>query len=244
MNADREVRRRLRQAYEEAWAARTTSGKNDDVLVAWLRAHELGEVLDETAPIHHYVFDLWHRDVPPSQFSREAMRLAGRAALQMLDTGRSIWRAFQPMSDEAPAEEQELQRMEDMPDGKRGVRDLYRKPASALLTLELGDGPAPELRRYAELATGVGGWSRPRVWFDMFPSQPRAYVLVGSTVVGEAHVPRKIWQRMTNLADGNVYADGSLEFRVRHNAIETGTLLCCYVADPPGPTFAEWIDAP
>jgi hypothetical protein len=77
----------------------------------------------------------------------------------------------------------------------------------------------------------------------MFPSRPRAYVVLGTTVVGQAHVPREIWQRM-NKVDDNVHADGSLEFRVKHNAIETGTLLCSYVADPPGPTFPDWIDEP
>ena len=210
MNADRQARRRLRQAYEEAWAARINSGTGEDVLVARLRAHQLDEVLDETAPIHHFVFDLWRREVPPSHFSREAMKLAGRAALQMLDTGRSIWQAFRPMSDEELAEEQELHRMEEMPEGKTGVMDLYREPASALLTLELEEGAAPVLRRYAELARGVGGWSRARVWLDMFPGRPRAHVVLGSTVVGEAQVPREIWQRLNDVADDNVYADGSL----------------------------------
>jgi hypothetical protein len=128
VNADRETRRRLRQAYEEAWAGRINSGNGDDVLVARLRAHELDEVLDETASIHHYVFDVWRRDVPPSHFSREARKLAGRAALQMLDTGRSLWQAFRPMSDEELAEEHEVHRVEEMPECKRGVMDLYREP--------------------------------------------------------------------------------------------------------------------
>ena len=146
------------------------------------------------------------------------------------------------MSDEELAEEQELHRMEEMPEAKTGVMDLYREPASALLTLELEEGAAPVLRRYAELARGVGGWSRARVWLDMFPGRPRAHVCLGSKVVGEVQVPREIWQRLNDVADDNVYADGSLEFRVKHNAIETGTLLCSYVADPPGPTFPDWID--
>lgn len=91
MSADSEASRRLRRAYEEAWAARSNSGNSDEVLRARLRAHQLFEVLDETTPIHGFIFDLWRRDVPPERVGREVWKATGRVALQLISTGRSRW---------------------------------------------------------------------------------------------------------------------------------------------------------
>lgn len=229
--------RRLRRAYAEAWAERTESNAADELLIARLRAHELDEVLDETAPIHHHILDLWRRGVPPEGLTRETWRVAGRTALHLLDTGRSVWRAFGSTSEEEEAaREQEVLRLEALPDGKRWVTDRYAEPASALLTFEPGDGAAPPLQRFAEVDAGVLGWHRPLVWLDMLPDEKRARVALGGSVVGGARVPEEIWRRMIRLADEGWYAGGSLEFRIRDEAIEYGTLLVRYAADPPGTT--------
>lgn len=62
----------------------------------------------------------------------------------------------------------------------------------------------------------------------MQPDQPRASVLLGSTVIGEAAVPVEIWSAMRDLASQDLYADGSLDFRIRNDLLETGTLVCYY----------------
>jgi hypothetical protein len=243
VSTDRESGWRLRQAYGEAWADRRRSGDGDEVLRARLRAHQLDEVLDETTPIHRHVFDLWGRGVPPDRLDREAWKLAGRAALQLITTGRSLLQTFRPAgSEEEQAMAHEADLLEEMPEDKEGVLDNYNHPASASLSFELAESAAPLLRRYARLTRGRDGWHSPSVWFDMLPDQPRAYVLLGSTVIGEAQVPVEIWRPMRDVAGESLYADGFLEFRTRNDDIETGTLICYYATDPPGPPAAGWTD--
>ena len=56
-------------------------------------------------------------------------------------------------------------------------------------------------------------------------------MLLGSTVIGEAAVPVEIWRAMRDLASEDLYADGFLDFRIRNDLLETGTLVCYYPAD-------------
>lgn len=229
MSAAGEARRRLRQAYEEAWAARPDSGDSDDeVLQARLRAHQLSEVLDETTPIHRFVFDLWRRDVPPHRLGLETWKATGRAALDLIATGRLLLQTFRP-AEELGAMAQQAD-LAEMPEDKEGVLDNYDRPASASLTFEPDEGAASLLSRYADLSNGPGKWQRPSVWFDMLPDQPRAHVLLGSTVIGEAPVPGEIWRTMRDLAGEDLYADGFLDLRLRNDVLETGTLICYYPA--------------
>jgi hypothetical protein len=79
--------------------------------------------------------------------------------------------------------------------------------------------------------TRRGGWHQPCVWFDMQPDLPRASVLLGSTVIGEAAVPVQIWRAMRDLASRDLYADGFLDFRLPNDLLEIGTLVCYYPAD-------------
>ncbi len=120
--------------------------------------------------------------------------------------------------------------LEEMPEDKEGVLDNYDRPASASLTFEPVESAASLLRHYAGFTKGRGGWLHPSVWFDMFPDQPRAHVVLGSTVIGEARVPVEIWGAMRDLASENLYADGFLDLRLKDDAIETGTLVCYYPA--------------
>ena len=231
MSVDSEASRRLRQAYEEAWAARSDSGDGDEVLRARLRAHQLSEVLDETTPIHGFIFDLWRRDVPPKRVSREVWNATGRVALQLITTSRSLLQTFRPAgSDEEQAMDEQAD-LEEMPEDKAGVLDNYDHPASASLTFEPSRGAEPSLAHYAELTDRRDAWHQPSVWFDMQPDQPRASVLLGSTVIGEAAVPVEIWSAMRDLASQDLYADGSLDFRIRNDLLETGTLVCYYPTD-------------
>ena len=231
MSAGSEARRRLRQAYEEAWAARSDSGANDEVLRARLRAHQLSEVLDETTPLHGFIFDLWRRDVPPERVSRYVWKATGRVALQLIGTGRSLLRTFRPAgSDEERAMDQQAD-LEEMPEDKEGVLDNYDHPASASLTFEPAEGAEPLLARYADLNGRRSTWHQPAVWFDMQPDQPRASVFLGSTLIGEAAVPVEIWTAMRDLASEDLYADGFLDFRIRNDLLETGTLVCHYPAE-------------
>lgn len=136
MSVDSEASRRLRQAYEEAWAARPDSGDGDEVLRARLRAHQLSDVLDETTPIHGFIFDLWRRDVPPKRVSREVWNATGRVAVQLITTSRSLLQTFHPAgSDEEQAMDEQAD-LEEMPEHKEGVLDNYDHPASASLTFE------------------------------------------------------------------------------------------------------------
>lgn len=231
MSADVGASRRLRRAYEEAWAARSEAGAGDEVLRARLRAHQLSEVLDETTPIHGFIFDLWRRDVPPERVGREVWKVTGRAALHLFTTGRSLLRTFRPAGgDEEEAVDQRAD-LEEMPDEKEGVLDNYDHPVSASLTFEPTDAAASVLARYADLTGRPGTWHRPSVWFDMHPEQPRTSVLLGSTVIGEAAVPVEIWRAMRDLAGEDLYADGFLDFRIRDDRLETGPLVCHYPAD-------------
>ena len=231
MSADSEARRRLRQAYEEAWAARLDSGDGDEVLQVRLRAHQLSEVLDETTPIHGFIFDLWRRDVPPERVSWEVWKATGRVALHLIGTGRSLLQAFRPAgSDEGEAMDQQAD-LEEMPEDKEGVLDNYHHPASASLIFEPAERAEPLLTRYANLTSRHSTWHQPSVWFDMQPDQARACVLLGSTVIGEAVVPVEIWRAMRDLASEGLYADGFLDFRIRNDLLETGTLVCYYPAD-------------
>lgn len=231
MSADSEARRRLRQAYEEAWAARPESGDSDEVLRARLHAHQLSEVLDETTPIHGFIFDLWRRDVPPQRVSREVWKATGRVALHLLTTVRSLLQMFRPAgSDEEEAMDQQAD-LEEMPEDKEGVLDNYDHPVSVWLTFEPADGAEPLLSHYAELTGRRNTWHRPSVWFDMQPDQPRASVFLGSTLIGEAAVPVEIWTAMRDLASEDLYADGFLDFRIRNDLLETGTLVCHYPAE-------------
>jgi hypothetical protein len=231
MSADSEASRRLRRAYEEAWAARAESGDSDEVLQARLRAHQLSEVLDETTPIHDFIFDLWRRDVPPERVGREVWKATGRVALHLITTGRSLLQTFRPAgSDEEEAMDQQAD-LEEMPEDKEGVLDNYDHPASASLTFEPAEGAASLLSRYDDLTNRRGAWHRPSVWFDMLADQPRASVLLGSTVIGEAAVPVEIWRTMRELASEGLYADGFLDVRLRNDLLETETLVCYYPAD-------------
>ena len=231
MSADSEASRRLRQAYEEAWAARPESGNSDDVLRARLRAHQLSDVLDETTPIHGFIFDLWRRDLPPERVGREVWKMTGRVTMQLIATGRSLLQMFRPAgSDEEEAMDQQAD-LEEMPEDKEGVLDNYDRPASASLTFEPADGATAVLSHYAGLTDRRGTWHQPSVWFDMQPDQPRASVLLGTTVIGEAAVPVEIWRAMRNLASEDLYADGVLDFRIQNDQLETGTLVCYYPAD-------------
>ena len=99
--------------------------------------------------------------------------------------------------------------------------DNYEHPASASLTFELAEGASPLLARYADLADRRSTWHQPSVWFDMQPDQPRASVLLGSTVIGEAVVPVEIWRAMRDLSSEGLYADGFLDFRIRNDLLET-----------------------
>ena len=229
MNPDDEVRKRLRRAYEEAWEARSTSGRSDEVLRDRLHAHELAEVLDETTPLHRFVFDLWRREVPPRWLGLEALKATGRATRELLTAYRSALGVFRSGGDEESADRQAD--LEEMPEDKEAVLDNYDRPASASLTFE-PTGTAPSvLSHYADLTDRQGAWHQPSVWFDMHPDVPRASVLLGSTVVGEAAVPVEIWRAMRNLATEDLYADGFLDFRIRDDVLETGTLVCYYPAD-------------
>lgn len=231
MSADSEASRRLRQAYEEAWAARSDSGDSDEVLRARLRAHQLSEVLDETTPIHGFIFDLWRRDVPPQRVSREVWKTTGHVALHLLTTGRTLLQMFRPAgSDEEEAMDQQAD-LEEMPEDKEGVLDNYDHPTPALLTFEPAEGAATLLAHYADLTGRRSPWHQPSVWFHMQPDQPRASVLLGSTVIGQAAVPVEIWRAMRDLASEDLYADGYLDFRIRNDLLETGTLVCYYPAD-------------
>lgn len=231
MSADSEASRRLRQAYEEAWAARSESGDSDVVLQTRLRAHQLSEVLDETTPIHGFIFDLWRRDVPPERVGREVWKATGRVALHLITTGRSLLQTFRPAgSDEEEAMDRQAD-LEEMPEDKEGVLDNYDHPASASLTFEPAEGAEPLLARYADVTDRRSTWHQPSVWFDMQPDQARASVLLGSTVIGEAAVPVEIWRAMRDLASEDLYADGFLDFRIRNDLLETGTLVCYYPAD-------------
>lgn len=231
MSADSEASRRLRQAYEEAWAARTDSGGSEEVLRARLSAHQLSEVLDETTPIHGFIFDLWRRDVPPQRVSREVWKATGQVALHLLTTGRTLLRTFRPAgSDEAEAMDEQTD-LEEMPEDKEGVLDNCEHPVSASLTFEPAEGAEPLLSQYAELTGRRNAWHQSSVWFDMQPDQPRASVLLGSTVIGQAAVPVEIWRAMRDLASEDLYADGFLDFRIRNDLLETGTLVCYYPAD-------------
>ena len=231
MSADSEASRRLRQAYEEAWSARPDSGDGDEVLRARLRAHQLSEVLDETTPIHGFIFDLWRRDVPPQRVSREVWKATGQVALHLLTTGRALLRTFRSAgSDEAEAMDEQTD-LEEMPEDKEGVLDNYEHPVSASLTFEPAEGAEPLLSQYAELTGRRNAWHQSSVWFDMQPDQPRASVLLGSTVIGQAAVPVEIWRAMRDLASEDLYADGFLDFRIRNDLLESGTLVCYYPAD-------------
>lgn len=230
MSADSEARRRLRQAYEEAWAARPDSGDSDDVLRTRLRAHELSEVLDETTPINRFIFDLWRRDVPPHRLGCEVWKATGRTALHLITSVRSLLRTFRSAGSDEGAAGQQAD-LEEMPEDHEGVLDNYDRPASASLTFEVADGAASLLSRYADLTNARGKWHQPSVWFDMLPDQPRAYVLFGSTVIGEAAVPVEIWRALRDLADEDSYADGFLDFRLKNDVMETGTLVCYYPTD-------------
>ena len=233
MSADSEASRRLRQAYEEAWAARPESGNSDDLLRARLRAHQLSDVLDETTPIHGFIFDLWRRDVPPERVGREVWKMTGRVTLQLIATGRSLLQMFRPAgSDDEEAMDQQAD-LEEMPEDKEGVLDNFDRPASASLTFEPADSAMAVLSHYAGLTDrpGTWQWHQPSVWFDMQPDQPRASVVLGSTVIGQAAVPVEIWRAMRNLASEDLYADGVLDFRIQNDQLETGTLVCYYPAD-------------
>jgi hypothetical protein len=61
----------------------------------------------------------------------------------------------------------------------------------------------------------------------MQADQSRASVLLGSTVIGEAAVPVEIWRTMRGLASEDLYA-GFLDFRIRNDLLETGTLVLYY----------------
>lgn len=230
VSADSEARRRLRRAYEEAWAARPTSGDSDEVLRARLSAHGLSEVLDETTAIHQFVFEFWRRKVPPRRLGLEALKVAGRSARDLIAVYRSVVRTLRSAaSDEESANRQGD--LEEMPEDKEGVLDNYDRPASTSLTFVPADNAAPMLSYYADITDGRGGWHQPCVWFDMHPAQPRASVLLGDTVIGEAAVPVGIWEVMRGLASKDLYADGVLDFRIRNELLETGTLVCYYPAD-------------
>lgn len=229
MSADSEARRRLRQAYEEAWAARSDSGDSDAVLRGRLRAHQLSEVLDETTPVHRFIFDLWRRDVPPHRLGLETWKATGRAALHLVTIGRSLQLTFR-RAEELEALDQQAD-LEEMPEDKEGVLDNYDRPASASLTFEPAEGAASLLSSYADLGNQRGKWQQPSVWFDMLPDQTRAHVLLGNSVIGEAAVPVEVWRTMRDLASEDVYADGFLDLRLRNDLLETGTLVCYYPAD-------------
>lgn len=226
MSADRKTGR-LRQAYEEAWAARLDSGTSDEVLRTRLRAHGLSEVLDETSAIHSFVFDLWRRDVPPHRIGREAWKATGHVARHLITTGRSLLETFRPAGEMESMAQADLH---EMPEGKEGVLDNYDRPASATLTFEPAERAASLLSHYASLNSGRLAWERPPVWFDMLPEQPRARVLLGDMVIGEASVPIQIWRTMRDLAEEDLYADGFLDFRLREDQLETGALVCYYPA--------------
>lgn len=243
MATDQERRRQLRMAYAEAWAHRVaTDDLSEEVLAERLREHHLHEVLDETAAIHQYVFDLWRRGVPPHRWNREGLKLTGRVAVQLVETGRSIFQMFRPISQAALADEHDAYLFEEMPTGKHGVTDYLREPASAMLTFERTEWGDTALRECARGRGDLLGWRRPGVWFDMHPDQPRAHVAIGRTVVGETQVPVEIWRKMREAAEGELYADGFLEVRLRNGKVETGTLLCCYAAEPPGPLVSDLDD--
>ena len=201
------------------------------MLQARLRAHQLSEVLDETTPIHGFIFDRWRRNVPPERVGREEWKATGRAALHLLTTGRTLLQMFRPPgNDEEEAMDQQAD-LEEMPEDKEGVLDNYDHPASASLTFEPAEGAAPLLAHYADLTDRRSTWHQPAVWFDMHPDQARASVLLGSTVIGEAAVPVEICRAMRDLASEDLYADGFLDFRIRNDLLETGTLVCYYPAD-------------
>jgi hypothetical protein len=238
---DREVRRRLRRAYAEAWAIRvSTEDRGEDVLTERLRAHHLTEVLDELSAIHQHVFHLWRRGVPPQRLDREGWNLAGRAALQLIESGRLIYRQFQKTSEEPLAEEDDNYLLEELPEGTRAVTDHLREPASAMLTFEPSGSGEATLREWCRRGSGdLRGWHRPAVWFDMDPDDALAHVAIGRKVIGEARVPVLIWRRMQEAARDGLYAAGFLEVRLRRGEIETGTLLCMYVDDPRGPLWSD-----
>lgn len=87
------------------------------------------------------------------------------------------------------------------------------------------------LAGYADLTGRGSTWYQPSVWFDMHPDQARASVLLGSAIIGDAAVPIEIWRAMRDLAGEGLYADGFLDFRIRDDSLETGTLVCHYPAD-------------
>ena len=92
------------------------SGDGDEVLQVRLRAHQLSEVLDETTPIHGFIFDLWRRDVPPERVGREVWKATGRVALHLTAAGRSLLQTFRPAGrDEEEAMDQQAD-LEEMPE--------------------------------------------------------------------------------------------------------------------------------
>lgn len=234
MRAEKDPRRRLRRAYREAWTDRATAGNGDEVLRARLRAHQLDEVLDETTPLHRVVFDFWRRDVPPHRIGLEALRLLGRSAVRTAAAHRYLWRTiFHEESGEERVRAEQADLMDEMPEDRAGVLDNVDRPGSASLDLEPAESAGPVLRRYAELDRGLGGRHQVSVWFEMLPDRPRASVLLGSVVIGEAAVPAEIWRAMRSAAGVGLYADGFLDFRVRNDAVQTGELLCYYAPPPP-----------
>jgi hypothetical protein len=208
------------------------TGSADSEASRRLRAHQLSEVLDETTPIHGFIFDLWRRDVPPHRVGREAWKATGHAVLHLVTTGRQLLQVFRPAGfedEEAMAQQADL---EEMPEGKEGVLDNVDHPASMSLTFELAEGAASLLSRYAQLTDGRGTWHRPSVWLDMLPDRPRAHVLLDGTVIGEARVAVEIWRSLRDLAsEESLYADGFLDLRLRNGLLETGMLVCYYPVD-------------
>ena len=136
----------------------------------------------------------------------------------------------QPLDEDEQAMDQQAD-LEEMPEDKEGVLDNYDHPASVSLAFEPAEGAAALLSHYADLTDRPGGWHQPCVWFAMQPDSPRASVLLGSTVIGEAAVPVPIWRAMRDLASEDLYADGFLDFRLPNDLLETGTLVCYYPAD-------------
>lgn len=99
-------------------------------------------------------------------------------------------------------------------------RDVPPRPFDIELWKVIGQTTLGVLR-----ARKPGAWQSAAVWLEMLPEPGRARVLLGPQPVGEVGVAQAIWERMHELAQQDLFADGLLDVRLHGAAVETGRLV-------------------
>lgn len=131
---DRDTGRRIQAAYKAAWPHR---GLGQDVsnspLLDRLRAEGVEEALDEASPLHQIIIGFWRKGVHPRRLKWELMKSAGRAILQLGDTGLIIRDAFKGQV--------RLHESWDLPDGKAWRRFSGGGPAEHVAELRADRSP-------------------------------------------------------------------------------------------------------